>query len=84
MTDQPQLRVLEGPKPAHLDYIVQKLEEYLEAAKRGEFEGGLIIMERADSEALTWSVLGTQNISMTLGRLRLLEDALITSQRSPA
>ncbi len=83
MTDQPQLRVLEGPKPAHLDKIVEGLERALEAAKRGEYEGGMLIFERADSEVLSWSILGTQSLSKTLGRMRLLEDALIAGFKEP-
>ncbi len=83
MTDQPQLRVLEGPKPAHLDQIVEGLERALEAAKRGEYEGGMLIFERTDSEVLTYRILGTRDLPTTLGRMRLLEDALIAGFKEP-
>lgn len=74
------LRVLEAPKPAHQEAIVAKLEEFLAAAKRGEFEGGMLLFERAASADLVVSVLGTNDLARTLGHMRLLERDLIEAQ----
>ncbi len=79
MTTPTLAAVTKGPCHELQEAIVAGLERRLEQARRGEFEGGLLIFERADSESLDWTVLGTNKLTQLVGRLELLKAALLAS-----
>lgn len=64
------------------DNLVEYLEEQLERAKAGKFDGALCIFERTDVDSLEWKFIGTESLSRLLGRLELLKHAAIKAHEA--
>lgn len=59
------------------DNLVKDLEEALERAKAGEFDGALLLFECSHIDSLEWKFIGTESLSRLLGRMELLKHAAI-------